>query len=86
MNSRILAILATAGLSVGSLSAHAAVDGFFPGSPPPVASGNPWNFNGPRGGTMQAPEIDPASAISGMTLLMGGIVVLRGKRKTPNNV
>ena len=28
-----------------------------------------------------APEIDPASAISGMTLLLGGLAVIRGRRK-----
>ena len=27
-----------------------------------------------------APEIDPASAISGVTLLLGGLAVLRGRR------
>ena len=29
----------------------------------------------------RAPEIDPASAISGMTLLLGGLAVVRGRRK-----
>jgi hypothetical protein len=28
-----------------------------------------------------APEIDPASALSGLTLLVGGIAVMRGRRK-----
>lgn len=28
-----------------------------------------------------APEIDPASAMAGLTLLAGGLVVLRGRRK-----
>ena len=27
-----------------------------------------------------APEIDPASAMGGLTLLLGGLVVLRGRR------
>ena len=27
-----------------------------------------------------APEIDPASAISGLTLLLGGLAVVRGRR------
>jgi hypothetical protein len=27
-----------------------------------------------------APEIDPASAIAGLTLLLGGLTVLRGRR------
>jgi hypothetical protein len=29
---------------------------------------------------MVAPEIDPASALSGMTLLLGGLAVVRGRR------
>ena len=29
---------------------------------------------------MPAPEIDPASAVSGLTLLLGGIAVLRGRK------
>jgi hypothetical protein len=29
----------------------------------------------------RAPEIDPASAASGLTLLLGGVAVLRGRRK-----
>ena len=29
----------------------------------------------------QAAEIDPASAASGLTLLLGGLTVLRGRRK-----
>jgi LPXTG-motif cell wall-anchored protein len=28
-----------------------------------------------------APEIDPASIVAGLTLLCGGLVVLRGRRK-----
>lgn len=28
-----------------------------------------------------APEIDPASAVGGLTLLIGSLVVLRGRRK-----
>jgi hypothetical protein len=30
--------------------------------------------------TMSAPEIDPASAMAGLTLLAGGLAVLRGRR------
>lgn len=29
---------------------------------------------------VKAPEIDPASAMAGLTLLMGGLAVLRGRR------
>jgi Cohesin domain len=31
--------------------------------------------------TVQAPEIDPSSAVSALTLLMGGLTVLRGRSK-----
>jgi len=30
--------------------------------------------------TLKAPEIDPASAMAGFTLLAGGLAVLRGRR------
>ena len=36
---------------------------------------------GPKPGTVSAPEIDPASAMAGLTLLAGGLAVLRGRRK-----
>jgi hypothetical protein len=35
---------------------------------------------GPGPGGNQAPEIDPASALSALTLLMGGLAVIRGKK------
>jgi len=31
-------------------------------------------------GTAAAPEIDPAGALSGLTLLLGGLAVIRGSR------
>ena len=31
-------------------------------------------------GSVQAPEIDPASAVSALTLLIGGLAVIRGKK------
>jgi hypothetical protein len=33
--------------------------------------------------TVQAPEIDPASAMAGLTMLAGGLAVLRGRRLKP---
>jgi len=30
---------------------------------------------------VQAPEVDPASAMAGLTLLAGGLAVLRGRRR-----
>jgi hypothetical protein len=34
--------------------------------------------------TAKVPEIDPASAASGLMLLVGGLVVLRGRRQPLN--
>ncbi len=31
-------------------------------------------------GTVSAPEIDPSSSASALTLLLGGLMVLRGRR------
>lgn len=31
--------------------------------------------------SVSAPEIDPASAMAGLTLLLGGLAVVRGRRK-----
>jgi hypothetical protein len=47
--------------------------------PPPGHSPGPGGGSGP----VAAPEIDPASAVSALTLLMGGLAVVRG-RKTKN--
>jgi len=33
-------------------------------------------------GSMTAPEMDPSSAIAGLTLLLGGLAVIRGRRMT----
>jgi hypothetical protein len=35
----------------------------------------------PINAPFQAPEIDPASAMAGLTMLAGGLAVLRGRRK-----
>jgi hypothetical protein len=42
----------------------------------------------PNKGTkpVTAPEIDPASAMGGLTLLLGGLVVLRGRRSKTSEV
>lgn len=37
--------------------------------------------NPPGGSPAHAPEIDPASAMSALTLLTGGLAVLRGRRQ-----
>jgi hypothetical protein len=41
-----------------------------------------FSFLSPSTPTM-APEIDPSSATSGLTLLLGGLLVLRGRRRFP---
>jgi hypothetical protein len=42
----------------------------------PVSSGGSG-----KGTTTAAPEIDPATAMGGLTLLVGGLAVLRDRRK-----
>jgi hypothetical protein len=40
-----------------------------------------WFSFCPKGDTVvRAPEMDPASAMAGLTLLAGGLAVLRGRR------
>jgi hypothetical protein len=43
-----------------------------------------WTENGKAlgGTTISAPEVDPASAMAAITLLLGGLAVLRGGRRT----
>lgn len=36
--------------------------------------------SGSSGGTVSAPEFDPATALAALTLLSGGLAVLRGRR------
>jgi LPXTG-motif cell wall-anchored protein len=31
------------------------------------------------------PEIDPASAVAGLTLVVGGLIVLRGRRRSKDS-
>ena len=40
---------------------------------------------GTGSGPVSAPEIDPASAMAGLTMLAGGLAVLRGRRKKISN-
>jgi hypothetical protein len=39
-----------------------------------------WGPPPPPPRTVSAPEIDPASALAGLTLLAGGLAVMRGRR------
>ena len=50
--------------------------GYFLVSTNPAGQITAWDVNL----LLAAPEIDPASAASGLTLLVGGLVVLRGRR------
>jgi hypothetical protein len=49
---------------------------------PPSFWGGPGHGGGGSngGGPVRAPEIDPASAVSALTLLLGGITVLRARK------
>jgi hypothetical protein len=46
-----------------------------------VAPPSSWggDHGGSKGGSFKAPEIDPASAVSALTLLLGGVAVLRSR-------
>jgi len=45
-------------------------------APPSIWGGG---HGGSGGNTVKAPEIDPASAVSALTLLLGGVAVLRSR-------
>jgi hypothetical protein len=38
-----------------------------------------WDWGGGKGDHFNVPEIDPGSAISALTLLVGGVTVLRSR-------
>lgn len=75
-----VAILAVA-LSGAAGTASAFVFGGPPGGPPGGPGGPPNEPPAPRPpAAMGAPEIDPSSALAGLTLLSGGLAVMRGRR------
>jgi hypothetical protein len=90
MNNKFLGLL-TVGLMAGPISANAqpttytyqgdALNGGFNISPP--AGWTSINVPPilPVGTLSVASEMDPAAAASGLTLLLGAIAVLRGRRK-----
>jgi hypothetical protein len=47
-----------------------------------VFTGVPTGWTAGTSGTISAPEIDPSSAVAGLTLLAGVLVVLRGGRRS----
>ncbi len=53
-----------------------------------VSSLTGWKENGGAigGGTVSAPEVDPTHLASGLTLLLGGLAVIRGGRRTQTRV
>jgi hypothetical protein len=53
---------------------------FVNGIPDARGSGSAFLSNVNVGSGNQAPEIDPASALSALTLLLGGLAVIRGKK------
>jgi hypothetical protein len=48
-------------------------------SPPSFWGSGGGGWQGNPGSPLRAPEIDPASAASALTLLMGGVLVLRSR-------
>ena len=74
-----LAIVAVA-LSAAAGTAGAVVI-LGPGVGPPILKPPFWGPPAPTPPRLvRAPEIDPASALAGLTLLAGGLSVLRGRR------
>jgi len=76
----MLKIAAILTLTLGmAAAAHA-------GPPPPPSFGPPpprsWAPPPPPPYVHRAPEIDPSSALAGLTLLAGALAVLRGRRRT----
>lgn len=61
------------GIAVLTLAASGAANAF---GLPPIFHLPPL----PHGPPTMAPEIDPASAMGGLTLLIGGLAVIRGRR------
>jgi hypothetical protein len=55
-------------------------DAFVKGKPDRRDSGEVILSNVSQVGSVQAPEIDPASTLSAVTLLIGGLAVIRGKK------
>jgi hypothetical protein len=49
------------------------------GPPPPPPPPSWWGPPPPPPAVHRAPEIDPSSALAGLTLLAGGLAVLRGR-------
>lgn len=84
----MLKSLAVALLTVSAAVATAASAGNYSPPPPPNNEGFlcwilPWLCQphpGHGGGVTSAPEIDVASAAAALTLLGGGLAVLRGRR------
>ncbi len=78
MSKKALGLILLAGMFCASAQAHH-------DEGPPSYNDHPGWTSGPdhnrKNLTIVAPEIDPATAISGLTLLAGGLAVIRGRRK-----
>lgn len=61
-------------LAISGLSAAVAFSGHHWWAPPASTHSSTVN-----GGGFAAPEIDPASAVTALTLLLGGVTVLRSR-------
>ncbi len=68
-------LIATLLFSVSGIAVAAAEAGHGPGT----SSGDWDDHKGSSEHRFSAPEIDPASAISALTLLVGGVTVLRSR-------
>ncbi len=78
----IAGLVLLAGAASANDNFHWRRDGYIHGGPDScVAEVVGCGTNG-SGGTVTAPEIDPAATISAVTLLLGGLLVLRGRKAT----
>jgi hypothetical protein len=75
------------GTSGLTLAVDSVLGPFFDGNLNEINAGTDFTFLSGQsvsvGSAVAAPEIDPLAAMSGLTLLLGGVAVLRGRRKAP---
>lgn len=72
--------VATKVIGILALSLGCGSVAFASGWAPRAQYGNEVAHNLSGTSSMSAPEIDPAGALSGLTLLAGGLAVVRGRR------
>jgi hypothetical protein len=81
-------VVEASGTSGLALSADSSFGPFYDGNLSQIDAGTDFTFQAGQsvsaGSTAAAPEIDPAAAMSGLTLLFCSLAVLGGRRKAPH--